>query len=64
MRSRILVCLDAHLPRSGGKGEELEIPTGKEFLTALSAGEKGGEGLEEVRWYWEEGRKWKLLYIN
>ena len=40
MRSRILVCLDAHLPRSGGKGEELEIPTGKEFLTALSAGEK------------------------
>ena len=56
--------MDAHLPRSGGKGEELEIPTGKEFLTALSAGEKGGEGLEEVRWYWEEGRKWKLLYIN
>ena len=39
----ILVCLDAHLPRPGGSGEELELPTGQETLTALRTGEGGGE---------------------
>ena len=41
----ILVCLDAHLPRPGGLGEELELPTGQETLTALRTGEGGGEGV-------------------
>ena len=57
----ILVCLDAHLPRPGGKGEELELPTGQETLTALRTGEGGGEGVGGVGGYWEEGRKWKFL---
>ena len=57
----ILVCLDAHLPRSGGSGEELELPTGQETLTALRTGEGGGEGVRGVGGCWEEGRKWKLL---
>ena len=57
----ILVCLDAHLPRPGGRGEELELPTGQETLTALRTGEGGGERVGGVRGYWEEGRKWKLL---
>ena len=39
----ILVCLDAHLPRPGGRGEELELPTGQKTLTALGDGEGGGE---------------------
>ena len=39
----ILVCLDAHLPRPGGREEELELPTGQETLTALRTGEGGGE---------------------
>ena len=40
----ILVCLDAHLPRPGGTGEELELPTGQEeTLTALRTGEGGGD---------------------
>ena len=42
----ILVWLDAHLPRPGGRGEELELPTGQETLTALRTGEGGGEGVE------------------
>ena len=41
----ILVCLDAHLPRPGGRGEELELPTGQETLTVLRTGEGGGEGV-------------------
>ena len=54
----ILVCLDAHLPRPGGRGEELQLPTGQETLTALglerekkrewgeweSFGRRGGNG--------------------
>ena len=42
----ILVCLDAHLPRPGGRGEELELPTGQETLTALRTGEVGGSERE------------------
>ena len=57
----ILVYLDAHLPRPGGKGEELELPTGQETLTALRTGEGGGEGVGGVGGYWEEGKKWKFL---
>ena len=49
----MLVCLDAHLPRPGGRGEELELPTGQETLTALRTGERWGSrrvlgGGEEV----------------
>ena len=58
--SGILVCLDAHLPRPGGRGEELELPTGK-TLTALRDGEGVGEGVGGVGGYSEEGRKWILL---
>ena len=57
----ILVCLDAHLPGPGGRGEELELPTGQETLTALWIGEGGGEGVRGMGGYWEEGRKWKFL---
>ena len=57
----ILVCLDAHLPSPGGRGKELELPTGQETLTALSDGEGGGEGVGVVGEYWDEGRKWKFL---
>ena len=56
----ILVCLDAHLPRPGGRGEKLELPTGQETLTALWTG-KGEEAVGGVGGYWEEGRKWKFL---
>ena len=53
----ILVSLDAHLPRPGGRGEKLELPTGQETLTALRTGEEGGEGVggeEEREWgEWE-----------
>ena len=38
------VCLDTHLPGPGGRGEELELPTGLEALTALRDGEGGGGG--------------------
>ena len=41
----ILVCLDAHIPRPGGRAEDLELPTGQETLTALRTGEGGGEGV-------------------
>ena len=47
----ILVSLDAHLPRPGGKGEELELPTGQETLTALRTGEGGGEGVGGIPSY-------------
>ena len=57
----ILVCLDDHLPRPGGSGKELELPTGQETLTALRTGEGGGEGVGGVGGYWEKGRKWKFL---
>ena len=57
----ILVCLDAHLPRPGGRGEELEFPTGKETLVDLRTGKGGREGVGGVRGLWEEGQKWKLL---
>ena len=53
------VRLDTHLP--GWRGEELELPTVQETLTALRDGEGGGEGVGEVGRCWEEGRKWKLL---
>ena len=53
----ILVCLDAHLPRPGGSGEELELPEGQETLTALRTGEEGGEGVGGAGGYWEEGMK-------
>ena len=59
--SGILVCLDTHLPRHGGRGEELELPTGQEALTALRDGVGGGEEVGGVGGCWEEGRKWKLL---
>ena len=57
----ILVCLDAHIPRPGGRREELELPTGQETLTALRTGEGVGEGVGEIRGYGEEGRMWKFL---
>ena len=57
----ILVCLDAHLPRPGGRGEELELPTGQETLTALRTGEGGEERVEGVGGYCKERRKWKFL---
>ena len=41
------VCLDTHLPGPGGRGKELELPTGQETLTALRTGEGGGEGVGE-----------------
>ena len=44
--------MDTHLPGPGGRGEELELPTGQETLTALRDGEGGGE--EEREWgEWE-----------
>ena len=55
-----LVCLDAHLPRPGWRGEDLELPTGQETLTALRTGE-GGEGVGVMGGYWQVGRKWKFL---
>ena len=42
-----LVCLDAHVPRPGGRAEDLELPTGQETLTVLRTGERGGEGVGE-----------------
>ena len=48
-------------PVPGGRGEELELPTGQETLTALVDGEGGGEGVWGVGGCWEEGLKWKLL---
>ena len=53
--------MDAHLPGPGGRGEELELPTVQETLTALRDGEGGGEEVVGVGGCWEEGRKWKLL---
>ena len=44
-----------------GLGEELELPTGQENLTALRTGEGGGEGFGGMGRLWEEGRKWKFL---
>ena len=43
------------------EGEELELPTGQETLSALREEEGGGEGVGGVGGCWEEGRKWKLL---
>ena len=56
--------MDTHLPGPGGSGEELELPTGQETLTALRDGEGGGDGVGGMGGCWEEGRKWKLLYFN
>ena len=56
----ILVCLDAHLPRPGGRGEKLELPTGQETLTALRTGEGGGEGVGGMGGYGEEVK----IFIN
>ena len=36
------VCLDARLPGPGGRGRELELPTGQETLTTLGDGGEGG----------------------
>ena len=61
----ILVCVDAHLPGPGERGEELGFPTGQETLTALGNGEGGGEGVGRVGrggGYWKEGRKWKECF--
>ena len=52
------VCLDTHLPGPGGRGEELELPTGLEALTALRDREGGGGGGGE----WE-GVVYILSYI-
>ena len=57
----ILACLDAQLPRPGGREEELEFLTGQETLTALRTGEGGVEGVGGRGGFWEEGRKWKFL---
>ena len=43
------------------EGEELELPTGQETLSALRDEEGGGEGVGGVGGCWEVGRKWKLL---
>ena len=40
--------MDTHLPGPGGRGEELELPTGLEALTALRDGEGGGKGVGGV----------------
>ena len=53
--------MDTHLPVPRGRGEELELPTGQEILTALRDGEGGGGGVGGVVGFSEEGRKWKLL---
>ena len=47
--------MDTHLPGPGGKGEELELPTGQETLTTLRDGEGGGEGVGEVRGFGKRG---------
>ena len=63
----ILVCLDDHLPRPGGSGKELELPTGQETLTALRAGEGGGEGVVEWEGSGRRGRSgnfYKLIKIK
>ena len=39
--------MDTHLPGPGGRGEELELATGQETLTALRDKEGGGEGWGE-----------------
>ena len=53
----ILVCLDAHLPRPGGSGEELEFPTEQETLTAL----RTGEGVGGMGGYGEIGEEVEIL---
>ena len=44
-----------------GGGEELELPTDQETLTALRTGKGGGEGVRGMGGYWEKGRQWKFL---
>ena len=55
------VCLDARLPGPGGRGRELELPTGQETLTALGDGGEGGGEWGEWEGVGRGGRKWKLL---
>ena len=51
--------MDAHLPEPGGRGEELELPTGQETLTALRTGEEEGVGVGgRRRGSGENGRVW------
>ena len=50
-----LVCLDAHLPRPGWRGEDLGLPTGQGTLTALKTREGGGFGEEEGKGKWGGG---------
>ena len=53
------VCLDTHLPGPVGRGEELELSTGQETLTALRTGEGGGEGVRgRRRGSGRNGRVW------
>ena len=40
--------MDTHLPGPGGRGDELELPTGLETLTALRDKEGGGGKWEGV----------------
>ena len=48
--------MDTHLPGPGGRGEELELPTGQETLTALRDKEGGGEGGGEWEGVGRRGR--------
>ena len=41
--------MNVHIPRPGGREEELELPTGQETLTALRTGEGVGEGVGRGR---------------
>ena len=58
-----LLCLDAHLPRPGWRGEDLGLPTGQGTLTALRTGEGGRRrkmGGEEVEIF--NNNKKSLIY--
>ena len=48
-----LVCLDAHLPIPGWRGEDLELPPGQGTLTSRRTGEEGRGG-GDVGGKWEE----------
>ena len=56
-----LICLDAHLPRPGWRGEGLGLSTGQGTLTSLRTGEQGGGEVAGVGGKWEDGRRWKFL---
>ena len=54
--------MDTHLPGHGGRGEELELPTGLEALTALRDEEGGGGGGGSGR-EWGGGAEMKTFII-